>query len=352
MVWNRAFDWFSRLTAYQKILELAGLWKFIWIGAAVLGTVLLGLWAAILRLPLPVIVVLVLICLAALTALIGHGINGYERLAAWKASRPEVNLKVSRKAKVIVAILVVLAAIGWIASRSRVSTIPTPSPPQAKVEAKETPAGSMPASGETKQTPPPSPRKPVATVRKPSVTKESAATSESGEKAPPQPQQPPAPMVVAPGGAVSFGQQGGITAGQVNILPTKRERSLPEDVQEAMCVELQKDPGTVTISAFMGDGEAYRLAKQFRTVFERAGWKLKDNAISSFMMSGEPWTGVQVELPSVGTVGETVNISGSRWLGFSVVDRALKFLKMEYSAKVVPSPTEQPPSISVGPRGN
>ena len=65
-----------------------------------------------------------------------------------------------------------------------------------------------------------------------------------------------------PGSAYSFGQQGGITAGTVNIAPPKRELSDPKalTLKNKMLTELSRDK-PITVTALIGDAESIQFAQ-------------------------------------------------------------------------------------------
>ena len=81
--------------------------------------------------------------------------------------------------------------------------------------------------------------------------------------------QPPI-VTQGPGSAYSTGQQGGITAGTVNLGPQRRQ--LKEQQKHEMITALAKAHGKVLIIR-LGDPEAAALSADFTDVFQKAGWE-------------------------------------------------------------------------------
>jgi hypothetical protein len=158
-------------------------------------------------------------------------------------------------------------------------------------------------------------------------------------------------VVVQPGGVASFGQQGGITAQQVNITPKKPARHIPADIHGEMVRLLAQAPGLVFIQAFVGDTEAYQFADEIRSVFKSANWTLiEDGSIRSFVETGKPWTGLLAEVQLAGKAGDQVTITGWRNAGVLVLESASKVVPFEYRWNVVPSDQDKEIKISVGPQ--
>lgn len=158
-------------------------------------------------------------------------------------------------------------------------------------------------------------------------------------------------IIVQPGGVSSIGQQGGITAQQVTIgQQRKPDRRIPPELQQSMISELSKTPGIVHISAFVGDVDAYQLATQLYDIFGKAKWELRNGGVRSFMIGGKPWTGIRVNLPMIGTVGEQVNVDGWGWGILKVFDAITARLKFEYEGQIVVSKSNGEAEVLVGPQ--
>lgn len=76
--------------------------------------------------------------------------------------------------------------------------------------------------------------------------------------------------------------------------PTKPDRLIPSGVRDQLITYLKVKPGKIRISSLVGDGEAYRYAKQWLEIMRAAGWDIQDEAILGFISTGEPWSGVQL----------------------------------------------------------
>jgi hypothetical protein len=80
-----------------------------------------------------------------------------------------------------------------------------------------------------------------------------------------------------PGSAYSFGQQGGVTAGTVNIGPTKRSLSDPraETLKHQMLSDFPRDK-PITITALLGDAESVEFANEIHDFLKQNGFKMKE----------------------------------------------------------------------------
>ena len=84
----------------------------------------------------------------------------------------------------------------------------------------------------------------------------------------------------------SHNQQGGITAGQVNIGPQPRQ--LNEQGQTQILKNIPKDK-KVTVTSVLGDGEAFQFASQIKAFLEQAGYDVTgvDQAVYTTPMNGQ-----------------------------------------------------------------
>jgi hypothetical protein len=100
----------------------------------------------------------------------------------------------------------------------------------------------------------------------------------------------------------SINQQGGITAGQVNIQqgqpPLPARRILVERKPE-MIRFLSEKRGRASVSAVINDPEAFDFAQDWYDVLKAAGWEMSDQAVRSILVAGRPWTGVQIQIHGV-----------------------------------------------------
>jgi excinuclease UvrABC ATPase subunit len=72
----------------------------------------------------------------------------------------------------------------------------------------------------------------------------------------------------------SYNQSGGITAYNVNIGP--QDRKLTESTGQQLIDELKKRPDKeITVTAVMGDGEAFRFASQVKNFLTEKGYDPK-----------------------------------------------------------------------------
>jgi hypothetical protein len=93
-----------------------------------------------------------------------------------------------------------------------------------------------------------------------------------------------------PGSAYSFGQQGSITAGTVNIAPPKRELSDPKalTLKNKMLTELSRDK-PITVTALIGDAESIQFAQEIHEFLKQNGFRMKEpNGISQAIFAGAP----------------------------------------------------------------
>jgi hypothetical protein len=90
-----------------------------------------------------------------------------------------------------------------------------------------------------------------------------AAGHNTGRKTPPV-------SIPGSGNAVSFGQQGGLTAGTVNL--GKPDRILTEDKGAELLKLIPSGTKKITITATMSDAEAYRLGDQIKRFLVAKGY--------------------------------------------------------------------------------
>jgi hypothetical protein len=114
-------------------------------------------------------------------------------------------------------------------------------------------------------------------------------------------------IYAGPGSIVSLNQQGGITAGTVNINES-RDRTIPEDKIPAVKEILKQYKGqTIILTSASSDGEATRLAESFETIFSECGWNI--NSRISFSHTPEtfrPGIRVVIKNESFKDLGITV----------------------------------------------
>jgi len=110
----------------------------------------------------------------------------------------------------------------------------------------------------------------------------------------PAPVQPPNTLDCGGGNcAVSTGQQGGITAGQINI---DTDRALTNGDAMNMIAKLENHKGKVAISA-MGEAEQVNLAMQLNEVLAHApGWE-GSHTQTRFLMLSYIVHGIEVQVP-------------------------------------------------------
>ena len=84
----------------------------------------------------------------------------------------------------------------------------------------------------------------------------------------------------------SFNQQGGITAGEVNIGP--QPRNLNSDLQKQLRSHLPSGK-KVTVTAVMGDGEAFQFAQQVKEFLVSQGYDVSgvDQAVYAQPVMGQ-----------------------------------------------------------------
>jgi hypothetical protein len=104
---------------------------------------------------------------------------------------------------------------------------------------------------------------------------------------------PPAASSASPASAVtSYFQSGGITAGAVNLGP--QQRVLTDDMKRQLLDKVPKEK-PVTITAVLGDGEAFAFATDLFSFMKANGFKMAENGISQAIFTA-PVTGTSVQL--------------------------------------------------------
>jgi hypothetical protein len=83
------------------------------------------------------------------------------------------------------------------------------------------------------------------------------------------------PVTIQPGGVASFGQQGGITAAQVQINPLPLERTW--QIPIAKCDEWVKKldalgPTNISVGAFISNNDGNRVVRHLAACFNRSTW--------------------------------------------------------------------------------
>ena len=96
-----------------------------------------------------------------------------------------------------------------------------------------------------------------------------------------------APGVVTEISVTSVGQSGGITAGVVNV--GAQPRKLNAKVQQRLVEVLPDKEGDVTITAVMGDGEAFQFATEIKEFLAGQGYSVKgvNQAVYSNPVAGQ-----------------------------------------------------------------
>lgn len=104
-------------------------------------------------------------------------------------------------------------------------------------------------------------------------------------------------IINAPGGIPIVGNQGTVSNPTVNNygpLP----RHLLDQTKTELIECLKKKPGRFSVGAVANNGEAYKYADDWRSVFLSAGWEIehKDIPIQIFMIGGGTWSGMQIRV--------------------------------------------------------
>jgi hypothetical protein len=97
----------------------------------------------------------------------------------------------------------------------------------------------------------------------------------------------------------SFNQQGGITAGQVTIQqgqPVLPPRRISAESKPEIIRILSEKSGKVRVSAITGDPESFDFAQDWFDVLKAAKWEMADQIVRAFIISGRPWTGVNLQI--------------------------------------------------------
>ena len=161
---------------------------------------------------------------------------------------------------------------------------------------------------------------------------------------------PPAPQIVSAPQGIAIGG-GTVINPTVNNYgkPELPHRRIPPDVQEAMRAELAKTPGKIKITAIMGDQEAFDLASDFYTVFEKAGWAI--DGIGSLVVA-MPFVGARLNINAVGKPGEQVHLATYKVAIFQMMPQVFSSLKAHYSGNLMAAEMDGEPDLQIGPNGN
>ena len=88
------------------------------------------------------------------------------------------------------------------------------------------------------------------------------------------PQKDTSNISIGPNSVVSLNQQGGVTAGTVNINASP-PRAIPNDKYELLKSDISLHPGEgIDINCLMSDEETFMFASQLKTLFQSSGWKV------------------------------------------------------------------------------
>ena len=88
----------------------------------------------------------------------------------------------------------------------------------------------------------------------------------------------------------SHGQQGGITAGQVNF--GNQQRNFNDEVAKSLKPHLPSKEKTIDLVAVMGDGEAFQFANQIKSYLEENNYMVDGVSQVVFLL---PVKGLHVE---------------------------------------------------------
>jgi hypothetical protein len=217
---RQAWDAFRHLRAFRDLLGALTVWHYVLLGCALVGGLALAVWSWVTHLPGPVAVLVGIIAVLVIMGLLSLTIRTWRQLHQRNAANEQfadgTTQEISRPPAWVlttIAIVLILAGIGWLFNRKPSPTDASPSTehqsgsqPQAKTQQPPTAAQETPKPARQKKT-----IKPLtgdagrqdAALPTPN-TAQGATTG---------------PVTVQSGGAASFGQQGGITAGQIFIGP-------------------------------------------------------------------------------------------------------------------------------------
>lgn len=104
-----------------------------------------------------------------------------------------------------------------------------------------------------------------------------------------------------PGSALSFGQQGGITAGTVNIGPQRRTLSDPAfEKMRTQLLEMPRDK-KIFLMATTGDTETIEFRDQILQFMKSNGFPIADDTVG-YSVWNRPFRGVNRQDKSDGTI--------------------------------------------------
>ena len=183
----------------------------------------------------------------------------------------------------------------------------------------------------------------------------------NAKKAPPPKRESSVPTIatgsvtIHSGAVASFGQTGGVTAGQyvVNQDPTQEPpRRIPRDKWNDLKGIVSKWPGRVKVSAIQGNNEAYRFAQDWYDLLQESGWAMLDKNVRVFIslgpldpgilfrLRGEPLTkpNEEFQVPTdspAGAVGIAFVMAGfqSQVRGLRLIDMPENQLTIEIAPK-------------------
>ena len=165
-------------------------------------------------------------------------------------------------------------------------------------------------------------------------------------------------VTIQTGGVASFGQTGGVTAGQyiVNQDPSQEPpRRIPRDKWTPLKEVLGKWPGRVSVSAVQGNNEAHRFAQDWYDLLKESGWTMLDEKVRVFISVGplDPGIlfrmhGAQLTVPNEAFQVPTESPAGAVstafiLAGFHSQVRGLRFMDMaenQLTIEVAPKPRD------------
>jgi len=143
-----------------------------------------------------------------------------------------------------------------------------------------------------------------------------ALKSGQSKPAPKPTSMPPQVINQAPGSAVSFGQQGGLTVGQITVGSVARH--LTEEDRKNLMEKVQGLNSELDFYFFVSASDSYAYADQLRAAFHDAGIKVGQTIIAMAPGPGPTFYGVELDYYGQETTDATALVPKTSDLGIAI----------------------------------
>jgi hypothetical protein len=116
-------------------------------------------------------------------------------------------------------------------------------------------------------------------------------------------------------------------------------RRIPPEKRAQIVATLARSPGKITVSANLGDAEAYQFAEDWLEAFGAAGWTMMKPGIVNYNLIGKPQEGLFIKFHGEEPKSEgKVKLMLSPDSPMGVIATSLNQLNLWQQVKVMPSP--------------